>query len=96
MRLFTLKTFLLETESDENGFFSIPHGLERFEPDGYTIRAISVAIQSKNGNWHTVEQSNAVDNRFWWNNDDVAGWIASPEFSNQPVQVIVFAQSVLM
>jgi hypothetical protein len=91
----TLKTILIETKTDEKGFFSAPHGLERYTPDGYTIRAISVAVQHKNGNWHTLEFSNNVDNRFWWNKDVVAGIIASPNFFMRPVRVIVFAEAVV-
>lgn len=91
----TLKTILVKATTDENGFFSAPHGLERYTPDGYAIRAISVAVQHKNGNWHTLEYSNDIDKRFWWNNDVVAGVIASPSFFKQPVQIVVFAESVV-
>jgi hypothetical protein len=94
-RLVTLKTILAKAETDENGFFPVAHGLERYTPDGYAIRAISVAVQHKNGNWHTLEYSHDIDNRFWWNKDVVAGVIASPNFFKQPVQIIVFAESVV-
>ena len=90
-----MKTILIETKTDEKGFFSAPHGLERYTPDGYTIRAILVAVQHKNGNWHTLEFSNNVDNRFWWNKDVVAGIIASPNFFMHPVRVLVFAEAVV-
>ena len=83
-----------KTATDGNGYFSAPHGLERYTLDGYAIRAISVAAQHKNGNWHTLELSHDVDNRFWWNKDVVGGIIASPNFSSQPVQIVVFAESV--
>lgn len=91
----TLKTILVKAETDENGFFSAPHGLERYTPDGYAIRAILVAVQHKNGNWHTLEYSHDVDNRFWWNKDVVAGVIASPNFFKQPVQIVVFSEPVV-
>ena len=86
-----LETFLLETSTDNNGFFSIPHGLEVFTPDGYRIEGIVVAVQHLNNNWHTLEISNAVDNRFWWNQTVVQGLIASPNFHNRPVKIIIFA-----
>ncbi|MBI4734230.1 MAG: hypothetical protein HY779_05390 [Rubrobacteridae bacterium] len=95
MKLMALNTFLIEAGTDEYGFFSAPHGLERFEPNGFSICAISVAVRHENGNWHTIEQSNAIDNRIWWNNDVVAGVIASPDFFNQPVKIVVFAEPVL-
>lgn len=91
----TLKTILVKAQTDATGFFSAPHGLERYMPDGYAIRAISVSVQHTNGNWHTLELSHDVDNRFWWNKDVVAGLIASSNFFNQPVQIVVFAESVV-
>jgi hypothetical protein len=91
----TLKTVLVKAKTDAKGFFSAPHGMERYTPDGYAIRAISVAVQHKNGNWHTLEYSHSVDNRFWWNKDVVAGVIASPNFSEQPVQIVISAEIVV-
>jgi hypothetical protein len=91
----TLKTILVNAQTDAAGFFSAPHGLERYTPDGYAIRAISVAVQHANGNWHTLELSHDVDNRFWWNKDIVAGVIASPNFFKRPVQIVIFAESVV-
>jgi hypothetical protein len=90
----TLHTMLLKTVTETNGYFSTPHGLERYTPNGYAIRAISVAAQHKNGNWPTLELSHNVDNRFWWNQDVVGGIIASSNFSSQPVQIVVFAEPV--
>ena len=91
----TLKTILVKTNTDANGFFSSPHGLEHYTPDGYAIHGILVAVQHKNGNWHTLESSNTIDNRFWWNKDTVEGIIASPNFFMQSVQIIIFAESVV-
>jgi hypothetical protein len=68
---------------------------ERYTPDGYAIHAISVALQHKNGNWHTLKVSNAVDNRFSWNKNIVAGIIASPSFFTQPVQIVIFSEHVV-
>lgn len=90
-----LDTFLVRTTTNSAGFFSAPHGLERFRPDGYAIRALSVAVQHKNGAWHTLEFSHNVDNRFWWTKDAVGGVIASPNFFNQPVQVVISAEWVV-
>jgi hypothetical protein len=90
-----LDTFLLETATDNNGFFTVQHKLEQFQPDGYRIRGIIVAVQHHNLNWHTLEFSNSVDNRFWWNERVVEGVIGSPNFSNRPVQVVVFAQFIV-
>lgn len=90
-----LATFLLDASTDNNGFFSVPHGLEVFTPDGFRIQAITVAVQHLNGNWHTLEISNQIDNRFWWNETFVQGLIASPNFHNRPVKVVVFALFVV-
>jgi hypothetical protein len=90
-----LKTILVKSHTDDSGFFSAPHGLERYTPDGYAIRGVTVAVQHANGNWHTLEMSHNVDNRFWWNKDVVAGLIASPNFFGRPVQIIVFAESIV-
>ncbi len=91
----TLKTILLQTKTDPKGAFSAPHGLERYTPDGYAIRAVSVAVQHKNGNWHTLELSHDIDNRFWWNKKVVAGLIASPHFYEQPVQIVISAEFIV-
>ncbi|MCP5365623.1 MAG: hypothetical protein H6905_10435 [Hyphomicrobiales bacterium] len=91
----TLKTFLVNATTDGKGFFSAPHGLERYTPDGYAIRAISVAAQHKNGNWHTLEFSNNVDNRFWWNKNVVAGVINAPNFFERSVQVVISAEYIV-
>jgi hypothetical protein len=69
--------------------------LERYTPDGLAIRAISVSVQHKNGNWHALEASNVVDNRFWWNKEVVEGIVNSPNFFEQPVQIVVFAEPVI-
>ncbi|MFZ0241046.1 MAG: hypothetical protein WAL90_05305 [Desulfobacterales bacterium] len=91
----TLKTFLVKAQTDATGAFSAPHGLERFTPDGFSIRAISIAVRHANGNWHTLELSHNVDNRFWWNQNSVAGVMASPNFFLRPVQVVIFAEAVV-
>ena len=91
----TLKTYLVKAKTNSQGFFSAPHGLEYFAPDGYSIRAISVAVQHNNGNWHTLELSHNVDNRFWWNKSVVAGFMNSTNFFNRPVQVVVSAEHVV-
>lgn len=90
-----LETFLLETRTNDLGEFSIAHGLEKFNPDVYHIKGIVVAIQHKNNNWHTMELSHVVDNRFWWNDVAVCGLVASPNFHRRPVRIIVFAQFVV-
>ncbi len=91
----TLKTFLVKAQTDETGSFSAPHGLEHYTPDGFSIRAISVAVQHANGNWHTLELSHNVDNRFWWNQNIVAGVMASSSFFLRPVQIVIFAEAVV-
>lgn len=88
-----LETFLLETSANDQGRFSVPHGLEEAVAgrNWYRIQGIVVAVQHKNKNWHTLELSHNVDNRFWWNTKVVAGIIASPNFYNRPVKIIIFA-----
>lgn len=89
-----LETFLYEARTNEVGSFSVPHVLEEFSPDGYQIVGIIVSVQHQNGNWHTLEISNAVDNRFWWNHIAVQGRITSRDFHDRPVRIIVFARPV--
>lgn len=92
----TLKPILINAKTDTRGFFSAQHGLQQpFGSDSDVIRAISVSVQHKNGNWHTLEMSNAVDNRFWWNNEVVEGIINSPNFFEQPVQIVVFTETIV-
>lgn len=92
-----LSTFFLETSTDNNGFFSISHGLEVIMPPPpfrgsiWVIEGIVVSVQHQNNNWHTLEISNAVDNRFWWNQTVIQGLIASPNFRNRPVKIVIFA-----
>ncbi|MCC5614948.1 hypothetical protein LC605_07635 [Nostoc sp. CHAB 5836] len=82
----TPRTFYLTTTTNVDGFFSVPHGLG----NSY-IYGIQVAVQHINGNWHTLEFSNSVDNRFWWNTSDVQGIINSTAFQFRPVRIIIFA-----
>ena len=91
----TLRTILINAKTDAKGFFSAQHGLQPYGSDSDVIRSISVSVQHKNGNWHTLEMSNAVDNRFWWNKDVVEGIVNSPNFFEQPVQIVVFAETVV-
>ena len=91
-----LVTFLCETNTNNDGFFSVAHNLDQqFSPDAIIIEAISVAVLHQNGNWHSLEISNRVDNRFWWTDTVVQGLIASPYFHNRPVKVVVFALPTL-
>ena len=83
-----LRTYLLTTDTDSYGFFSVPHGFS--SQSEVEIVGITAAVQHKNGNWHTLEFSHEVDNRFWWNETVVEGLIHSPNFYNRPVRVIVF------
>ena len=90
-----LKTTLIKTSTDAKGFFSAEHGLQDFGSNGCAIRAIRVSVQHKNGNWHTLEMNNFVDNRFWWNKDAVQGLIDAANFFNQPVQIVIFAEAIV-
>lgn len=81
-------TYLLRTKTDAHGRFKAPHGLP-FE----AIRGIVVSIEDKEQIWHTVELSNSVDNRFFWNKEVVAGAIETPRCFDAPVEVIFFVQT---
>ena len=82
-------TFLLDTDTDNRGSFSIPHFLDPH----FDIYGITIAVQNnQNQNFHVLEASNAVDNQFWFNETKVEGRIDSPNFHNSPVRIIVFAQ----
>lgn len=81
----TFSTYYLTTTTNSNGFFSVQHSL------GSKIYGMVVAIQHVNGNWHTIDVSNAYDHRFWWNTQRVEGMIANPvSFPNRPVRIILF------
>lgn len=83
-QLTQLKTYTLQTTTNSEGFFSVPHGL-----NGSNIQGIMVAVQITNGNWHTVLQSNQFLNDIWWNNDYVQGTIRSSYASNRPVKIVL-------
>ncbi len=90
-----LDTFLLYTDTDSTGFFSVPHNIAVVNVGGphFEIDGITVAVQhNQNQNWHVLEASSAVDNRFWWNETRVEGSIGSSDFHNSEVRIIVFAQ----
>ncbi len=70
--------------TNSQGAFSVDHNLG---PNH--IWSISVAVQHLNGNWHTLEFSNSVDNRFWWNDRSVQGVMNSPNFYNRPVRILL-------
>ena len=86
-RFTQLSTYTVQTTTNSQGFFIVPHGL-----NGSNIQGIVVAVRHINGNWHTLEFSNSVDNRFWWNSDSVVGIIASPNFYNRPVKIILYVR----
>lgn len=91
-----LETFIYETKTSEQGRFAIEHGLTLQPSIRYhRIYGMTVAIQHKNGNWHSIELSHVVDNRFWWNDRAIEGLIASPNFAQRPVRIIVFAAAVV-
>jgi hypothetical protein len=82
---FNFTTNYAQATTDGQGFFSVNHGIT-----GGRIWAINVAVLHANGNWHTLEFSHTVDNRFWWNGTSVAGRIGSPNFYNRPVRILLF------
>ena len=82
---YNFSTYYLTTTTNNTGSFSIAHGLS----SSYAIWGMKVAVQHVNGNWHTLEFSNSVDNRFWWNSQRVEGVMASPNFRNRPVRIIL-------
>ncbi len=86
-----LVSFELDANTDDRGFFSLQHNLNT---SVFRIRGILVAVQHQNGNWHTLEVSNSVDNRFWWNDTDVQGVISSSNFHNRPVRVTVLTVTI--
>lgn len=82
---YNFSTYYLATRTNSAGFFSVAHGLS----SRYGIYGLHVAVQHRNGNWHTLEFSHTVDNRFWWNSTYVQGWIASSNFYNRPVRILL-------
>ena len=82
---YTFKTRYATATTNAQGGFSVNH-----QVTGGQIWAINVAVQHKNGNWHTLEFSKTVDNRFWWNNTSVEGVINSANFYNRPVRILLF------
>lgn len=82
---YTFSTYYLTTTTDNKGYFSVKHGLS----SSYGIYGLKVAVQHKNGNWHTLEFSNKIDNRFWWNTTYVQGYMASSNFYNRPVRILL-------
>jgi hypothetical protein len=77
--------YYLWAYTNGDGYFSVPHEL----PQGHNIYGLQVAVQHTNGNWHTLEFSHAVDNRFWWNGTHVQGIINSPAFRNRYVHIVL-------
>lgn len=88
----TLTTFISSTTTDSTGYFSVAHEIS---PKLYAIQGIIVAIQHTNGNWHTLEYSNSIDNRFWWNDTYVQGIITASWFAKRPVKITIFALPLL-
>jgi hypothetical protein len=71
--------------TNNQGFFSVNHNVA-----GGRIWSISVAVLNVNGNWHTLDYSNTLNNRFWWNNTSVQGQINGLNFRNRPVKILLF------
>jgi hypothetical protein len=87
---YNFTTRYIRTTTNSQGFFSVNHGISA---GSLRIFAINVAVQHENGNWHTLEVSNTVDNRFWWNSTLVAGRIGSSNFYDRPVRILLFTTS---
>lgn len=85
-QLTQLRTYTLQTTTNSEGFFSVPHGL-----NSSNIQGIVVAVQISNGNWHNIVRSNSVYNEFWWNSEYVQGRI-SPFGENRPVKIILYVR----
>jgi hypothetical protein len=94
-----LETYYLTATTDSRGYFTTPHGLPQTPAAGRNLKkivGIIVSVQHKgNLNWHTLEGSNTVDNRFWWTDTTVEGIIAGSAFTESNVQVIVFTREVI-
>lgn len=82
---FNFTTRYATATTNSQGFFSVNHGVTTGN-----IWAINVAVLHTNGNWHTLEVSNTVDNRFWWNNTTVNGIVGFSPFYNRPVRILLF------
>jgi hypothetical protein len=82
---YNFTTRYLTATTNSQGFFSANHGI-----GSGNIWAINVAVQHANGNWHTLEFSDTVDNRFWWNSTTVNGRINSSNFYGRPVRILLF------
>lgn len=84
-------TYFLKTKTDASGRFKEAHGL-KFDD----IHGMVVAVEDKERCWHTVEYSNKLDNRFFWNNEIVAGAMEATAFASAPVQIILFVKALLV
>jgi hypothetical protein len=84
---YTFTTRYATATTDSQGYFSVNHGIASGKSH---IWAINVAVLHANGNWHTLEFSDTVDNRFWWNDTVVSGRIGSANFYNKPVRILLF------
>lgn len=92
-----LLTFVLKSQTNNDGHFVAPHGLKQKPEAGgtfYPIYGILVAVQHQNGAWNTIDSSNKFNNTFFWNDDRVEGWISRGDkaLANRPVRIVVFAQ----
>ncbi|MBL8132583.1 MAG: hypothetical protein JNL42_12055 [Anaerolineae bacterium] len=70
--------------TNASGEFRVTHGISG------EIYGVLVAIQHADGAWITLERSHAISNGRLWNDQEIIGWIASPDFVDRDVRILVF------
>ena len=93
-----LKTYYYETTTNENGGFSILHGID---PQRETIVAVTVAVRSNtNRSWYALLSQESLKSRYAWgqstsvaSENAVGGYIEDrDDFAGSSVKIVVFTK----
>jgi hypothetical protein len=79
-------TYSMQTTTDSNGNFDVPHGLAA----GTRILGVIVSVRNTSNNWYTV-YATSQGSRVAWNDTNVSAIFLGSEFRNQPVRILLFA-----
>jgi hypothetical protein len=89
-------TYYMETTTDGNGSFGVPHGLPATDTsEGLKIVGAIVSVQhASSKGWYTV-YATWGGSRVAWDNKNVSGIFPDPDFKNRPVRILIFAARLI-
>jgi hypothetical protein len=88
-------TYYMETTTDDNGHFDVPHGLPATD-DGEGMRIVGaiVSVQHPNRGWYPVYATSG-GSRVAWDAKNVSAVFPDKDFKKRPVRILLFTTQIL-